>query len=394
MMNKNGGKVENWGNQICLHPFSIMVLKRRMTLSVLSLIFLLIGSGYSSDWELFRGNPLQNGFSKAKLPEKLELKWKYSTKDSIEGSVTIAEGMVYAGSFDQHLYALNLQDGTLKWKVKLGPIKSSPVVKKDRLYVGDTDGNFFCVNRADGKMLWKFQTQGEITGGANFYKESILIGSHDCTLYCLDTNGKKQWEFKTEGPVNGSPAIVDGKTFVAGCDSNLHIIDIKEGKELATVDLGGQAGATAAIDGKFLYVGTMNNEVLAIDLDKKEILWRFSPKQRALPFYASAAIADNYIVTGSRDKRVYALDRKTGEVKWNFLTEGKIDSSPVINGKRVFVGSFDRNFYELEIDTGKVIQTRELDGAILASPAIADGNVIIATEKGTIYTFGDSNKMK
>ena len=61
------------------------------------------------------------------------------------------------------------------------------------------------------------------------------------------------------------------RTFVAGCDSALHVIDVKTGKELTSVDLGGQAAATAAVVGDQLYVGTMANEVQAVDWKKGEL---------------------------------------------------------------------------------------------------------------------------
>ena len=42
---------------------------------------------------------------------------------------------------------------------------------------------------------------------------------------------------------------------------------------------------------------------------------------------------------GSRDKRVYALDRATGKRVWDFATDGRVDSSPVVAGQRVYFGS-------------------------------------------------------
>src|SRR5262245_11453881 len=166
----------------------------------------------AADWRLFRGNPAQDGVADAKLPDKLDLVWEFTTKGAVEGAVAIADGIVYVGSWDKHLYAIDLKDGKEKWKTKLAPFKASPVVHNGRVYAGDVDGVFYCVNAADGKVLWKFETQGEITSGANFSDDRILIGSHDSTLYCLDKDGKQLWDFKIEGPVNGSPAVANGRT--------------------------------------------------------------------------------------------------------------------------------------------------------------------------------------
>src|SRR5262249_14841640 len=145
----------------------------------------------AADWPLFRGNPLQNGVADEKLPDKLNVVWTFPTKGAIEGSVAVADGVVYVGSWDKYLYALDLATGHEKWKTKLTPIKASPVVHGGRVYAGDVDGMFYCLDAARGTLLWKFETQGEITSGANFFEDRILIGSHDSTLYCLDKDGKK-----------------------------------------------------------------------------------------------------------------------------------------------------------------------------------------------------------
>ena len=60
-------------------------------------------------------------------------------------------------------------------------------------------------------------------------------------------------------------------TFVAGCDSVLHVIDTTTGKEeIKSVELDGQVGATPALVGDFLYVGTMTNQVHAINLKGRQ----------------------------------------------------------------------------------------------------------------------------
>lgn len=340
------------------------------------------------DWRVFRGNVEQTGVSHAALPDKLELLWQFATKDSIEGAPAIADGVVYVGSFDEYLYALDLVGGKEKWKYKAGPIKASPAVRDSVVCVGNADGIFHCVDAAKGEKRWTFETDGEITSGANFAGELILFGSHDETLYCLTKDGKKKWTFQTQGPVYGSPTLASGKTFVAGCDSKLHVLDIATGKEERSVDLGGQTGATGAVAGDHFYVGTMTNQFDAIDWKKGSLVWNFQAEQRPQPFYSSAAVTDQLVLAGSRDRRLYALERKTGKEVWSFATGGKVDASPVVAGKRVYAPSLDGNLYVLDLANGKQLDKIKLDSSILGSPALAAGRLILGTTKGTVYCFG------
>ncbi len=341
------------------------------------------------EWSVFRGNAKQTGTSAVGLPAKLQLLWKFSTKDSIEGAPAIVDGCVYVGSYDEYLYALDLADGKSKWKYKCGPIKASPAVRQGRIYVGNADGVFHCVDAAKGEKCWTFETEGEITSGANFHGDLILFGSHDETLYCLTKDGKEKWKFKTQGPVYGSAAAANGKTFVAGCDSMVHVLDIASGNEDRAVDLGGQTAASGAVSGSFLYVGTMNNQLQAIDWKQGRIAWTFQAEQRPQPFYSSACVTDELVLAGSRDRRLHALDRKTGKEVWSFATEGKVDGSPVVAGPRVFAPSMDGNLYILDLKKGDQIDKFRLDSPILGSPAVSDGRLVVGTSKGTVYCFGE-----
>jgi outer membrane protein assembly factor BamB len=288
---------------------------------------------------------------------------------------------------DEQLYAVELANGKEKWHYKAAPFKASPSVRDGAVYVGDSDGIFHCVNAATGQKRWTFETDAEITSGANFAGDSILFASHDETLYCLSPEGKLRWKFKTEGPVFGSLAVADGRTFVAGCDSQLHVLDIAKGEQLATVDLGGQSGATAAVLGSHLYVGTMANQFEAIDWKKKEVAWTFQP-ERSQPFYACAAVTDKLVITGCRDRRVWALDRNTGKEVWNVVTDRAVDASPVVAGQRVYAPSMDGKLYVLDLATGQQLQKIALDGPIAASPAVAGDRLVLGTTKGTLYCLG------
>ncbi|GIW78747.1 MAG: hypothetical protein KatS3mg105_0554 [Gemmatales bacterium] len=344
------------------------------------------------DWPVFRGNSLQTGVARQPLPDKLQILWQFKTQDAIEGSAVIADGVVYVGSYDQNLYAIDLQTGNLKWKYQAGPIKAAPGVYKGLVFVGDMDGGFHCLDARTGKKKWTFKTGGEITAGPNFVDDAVLVGCYaDETLYKLSLDGKVLWKFKTEGPVNGSPAVVGKQTFVAGCDSVLRILDIEKGKEQAKVDLDGPAGASAAIAGQHLYVGTMNNEFLAVDWKNAKIEWRYRAARNAREFYASAALSEDLVVVGCRDKRVHAIDRKTGKPVWNFQTKGRVDSSPVLAGGRIYVGSLDGHLYVLDLRKGNLIAQFKLGDAISASPAVAAGRLVIGTEDGVVFCLGAKN---
>lgn len=345
----------------------------------------------AADWPVFRGTAAMTGMTDTKLPDPLVERWTFRCKDSVESAPAIVGGVVYVASMDKHLYAIDLATGKAKWKSALsGPTKASPAVRDGKVYVGDSNGKLFCLNAADGKPVWTFEVEGMIGSGVNFYADTVLVGSQDLPLYCVGPDGKKRWEFAIDGGSNGTPAVAEGKVFASGCDSLMHVIDAVTGKEVGSVDLGGQAAGSTAIVGDRAYVGTMTNQVLALDWKQLKSVWQFEPRRRAQPFYASAAVTDSLVVIGSRDKKVYALDRSTGSEAWSFITEGMVDASPVVAGNRVYVGALSSGgeFYVLDLNTGRQVQVLDLEGAVPGSAAVGSDCVVVGTEKGAVYCLG------
>jgi eukaryotic-like serine/threonine-protein kinase len=357
-------------------------------------------------WPSFRNGNAQLGVAATKLPDKLELLWTHKSGDKdgmVSSTAAIANARVYAASLNGEVFCLDLKTGKRLWtyrsREKVEPntflpgFKAAVAVTADTVYAGDEEGTFHAVDRATGKGRWKFESGGQIVSCAGFYGDKVLFGSHDNSLYCLkQADGSKVWQFVTEGMVNCSPAIVEHFTFITGCDEHLRVIDIDTGKEERDIPLGIYLIASPAVKDNMLYVGTHGAEVLAIDWKQGTRIWAYSDPQSEYPFHSSAAVNDRYVVVGGQDKRVHCIDRQTGKRVWAFATKGKVDSSPVIAGDRVFVGSADRQIYGLKLEDGtEVFRHRDPEGGgFTASPAVGEGCLVIGAESnsGTIFCFG------
>lgn len=350
----------------------------------------------SDDWPTFRGNAARTGIAPGSLPDNLKLIWKYEPKlgklrDSFESSAAIVDQVVYVGSLNGYLLALNANSGELIWSQLLGDgaIKSSPAVSNGVVFVGHEDGTLHARNARDGSAKWSFKTDGEIISSPNVVGDRVLFGSYDSSLYCIaKSDGKLIWQFKTDGYVHCSPAVINGKTFVSGCDGQLRVIDVDTGKEVAAVDMQGQTGASPAVVDRQLYVGHFGNVVLGIDWKKPTVQWQYEHPEKKFPFYSSPAVTTAAVLIGGRDKMLHALDRESGAALWTFATEGKVDSSPVVVGNRVFVGSVDGVLYEVDLATGKERWRFTTGGSLTASPAVSAGKLVIGSEDGVLYCFG------
>ena len=73
-------------------------------------------------------------------------KWRFTTGDKVDSSPAVASGIVYVGSNDKNLYAIDAVTGKEKWRFATGDwVDSSPAVANGIVYIGSEDKNLYAV---------------------------------------------------------------------------------------------------------------------------------------------------------------------------------------------------------------------------------------------------------
>jgi outer membrane protein assembly factor BamB len=158
--------------------------------------------------------------------------WSDRLRGNPAGSAVV-DGVAYVGTSGAppyKLYALDATTGTPIWVQTIPDtaithgIMDTPAVSDGMVYVGTQDGYLYAVDAATGAFRWRFQT------GDSFFLASPVVangvvytGSKAGTIYALDARtGTELWSYTTEGGINGSPVIADGVVYVASFDKNLY----------------------------------------------------------------------------------------------------------------------------------------------------------------------------
>ncbi len=112
---------------------------------------------------MFRDNPAHTGvYSGRAILGEPKLKWKFQTSGEVIASPTVDHGIVYVGSIDGNLYAVDSRTGLLFWKYKANArIVSSAAIWNKTVYVSSYDRNFYAIDSATGILRWKFKTPAE-----------------------------------------------------------------------------------------------------------------------------------------------------------------------------------------------------------------------------------------
>src|SRR5439155_26903900 len=134
-------------------------------------------------------------------PSKIVQKWAFPTGGSVVSSPRIVNGVLYVGSHDHKVRAIDASNGQEKWAFTTGDVVwSSPIIANGVLYVGSWDHNVYAIDANTGQEKWVFPTGGLVSTSPTVIDNVLYVGSDDKSVYAIDTDtGQQKWVFTTTG---------------------------------------------------------------------------------------------------------------------------------------------------------------------------------------------------
>ena len=313
--------------------------------------------------------------------------WTFTTAASVDGTATVAGGIVYIGDDNGNIYAIDAATGALRWKLPTGSsVVSRPAVVDGTVYVGSENNDVYALNAATGAVLWKYNTGGSVDSGPAVSDGLVYVGNDNNEVFALDAaTGAVRWTQQNVGDnVTTNPAVVGGTVYV-GCDDNsVYALNAATGAIRWQRPTHGQVNSSPAVVGGVVFVGSDDGNVYALNATTGAVEWT---RPTGGKVDSSPAVAGGVVFIGSDNGKVFALDAATGAVEWSRLTGGAVDSSPVISGGLVFVGSNDSYVYALDAATGAVRWRVNTNGQVNSTPAVSGGMVYIGTDNDAVYAL-------
>ena len=348
------------------------------------------------------------------------VKWRFRTGGAVNSSPAIAGDTVYVTSLDGYLYALDSAAGTVRWKFKTAGesrftapgihgvmprtemmpdpfdvFLSSPTVVAGVVYFGSGDHRVYALDAATGAVRWTYET-GNVVHASPAVSDGVLyIGSWDRNLYALNAaTGALIWKFQTGDDTDtynqvgiASSAAVAGGTVFFGCrDGHFYAVDAKSGtRKWAHDNKKGWVIASPAVDRGVVYFPTSDGERFkALDAATGAVIYDASNKAVS---FSSPAIAGGTAYYGTSDGWLHAVDAVSGRVKAEFQTDGsKANAARFLDA----AGRIDNaTLYTDATLDGMIIglDRMYLLGSVLSSPAVVDGVVYFGSTDGNVYAL-------
>jgi outer membrane protein assembly factor BamB len=212
-----------------------------------------------------------------------KLRWRYRTDDRVVAAPAYAHGTIYVPSNGGRLYALNARTGRLRWRSssfsRFGRREyfyATPTVAYGRVFVGNADGYVYSFGATSGRLLWARRAGTYVYTAAAVWRRTVYVGTWDGYVVALDAaTGDTRWRHDAPGSVTGAPTVMAGLLYFSVC---------------GTCGLGGQR-----------HVERGRAQTIAVDARTGRAVWRF-PDGKYSPI-----VADRERVYLVGRTRVYAL---------------------------------------------------------------------------------------
>ena len=204
----------------------------------------------------------------------------------VDSPVAVVGENVLAGSAflddektgDRAVYCLKASNGTIKWRaeMKFNPW-GGPSVAGDLVLVGcssirfDADkvngaqGEVAALNLSDGSVKWRRDTGAGVLSPVTIAGELAIFTTTDGKVNALDLKtGDPKWSYSTKAPFFAGVAVAGDAVYAADLNGVVHAMGLADGKARWKLDVGkttkapGNIFGSPVVDGGRLYVATCN----------------------------------------------------------------------------------------------------------------------------------------
>lgn len=285
-------------------------------------------------------------------PANGRTRWRYTSHRCGWSSPALADHLLFATFIGNHecgatrtggeLVALSPETGHIRWRRKLGPSESSPLVADGTVYVADQNGYVYAFAARTGHLRWRFAT------GA---------------------------------PIKASPSLAYGRIYIGDYAGEMLALAARTGRLVWRSTGHGNFYSTASVNAGRVYVGSLDGSVYAFSARNGDVLWSFGTGSYV---YASPAISRGLVLVGSYDHDFYALEGSTGSLRWTYHARAAISGAASVVDGIVYFSSFDHRTYGLLAANGR-LRAEWPDGEY--SPAVAGNGRLYLVGLGRIYAL-------
>lgn len=388
-------------------------LKVITTAAILS-VFLQGCSLFSDDEEVYSPLPI----IQAKFTPEVE--WRTSIGSGFgeyysQTRILLANEQLFAASRAGIVKALDPISGDVVWEQDLSKqaifnrfddadnalLSGGIAAGYGMVFVGSENAVLFALNDKTGEVIWVVETDGEVIASPVVDEGLVIIQTGSGSLIAFDVQtGEQRWIQSSELPAltlrgNNSPITTNGAAIYGRSDGKLAAVFLANGRLIWEVSVAKPKGANdidrlvdvngqAVARGTEVYTSAFNGELLAVELRSGKVLWK-----RAYASVKDLAVAGFELFLTDTEGRIHAIDRRNGLTLWsqNRLALRGV-TAPVVSGDNIVVGDKEGYLHWLDRKTGQLVAQQLIDSDGLFSKALnSDEFLYVQSRNGDLVAI-------
>ena len=295
----------------------------------------------SAQWPFYGVNPARTqAHPGIRIRPPFRVAWRRDMDSLLEFPAVVWNGVAYVNNLRGWLQALDMRNGRLLWRRRVGSrMASSPGLDPRRGLLVTTSmspGYAKIVSMKTGHALWRFYI-GRAEPSPVIRNGVAYFGAANGNVYALDLDRRRpRWVFRGGVKITGSPALVGNK----------------------------------------LFFGDYAGRVFALDARTGRVIWRGSAGSRV---YGTVAVAGGRVFAPSVFSGLSALSARTGHLLWRIPVGAYVYSSPAFYRGRVYFGAYTGYVYCASARSGRILWNRPAGGAVSGAVEVVDGLVYAAS---------------
>ncbi|ESR23612.1 Outer membrane protein YfgL, lipoprotein component of the protein assembly complex (forms a complex with YaeT, YfiO, and NlpB) [Lutibaculum baratangense AMV1] len=240
--------------------------------------------------------------------------WTSNVPAPPRGAPTVADGTAYVVTSDNVLVALNVADGSEKWRHRgIGEAtgvfgSASPAVSGGKVVVPYSSGEIIVFNASDGTPAWL----DALTGASRL---TSVSGIDDVSR----------------------PVVFDGTVYAVSVSGRMIATSLSNGERRWAQSVA--SSHTPAVAGNSIFVATLEGAVVALDRATGKIRWRtpVTNDRGSRVDLAGPLLAGSQLWVGTSDGRVLIIDPASGQLTGAQNVGNPVFLPPIAAGGRVLV---------------------------------------------------------
>lgn len=319
---------------------------------------------------------------------------------------------IYAAARAGEVSAFSVEDGSSLWSIDLSQHESNLLNRSarlsggvtlalDTLYIGTENAQVFALDVENGDIKWMSSVSGEVLAKPVYDSDRVVIHTSRGDLIALDSRtGEELWSLSNAQPklsLRGSaaPSISQGGVIYGRADGFVSAALLQTGQPLWQVPVARPYGATEldrlvdadmqpVIRNNIVYALAYNGNLVAIDLLKGELIW-----SKKYSGFNDIVVAGNDIFLIDYRSHIFAIDRHNGEQHWanTSLLYRNVTGATIANDF-IVVGDAEGYLHWIDRESGEFVAQQKLDSkGLYKEPIESTTHLYLQTRSGKLIAI-------